>query len=89
MKVMMKGSIICLIMLMFSSKAFSSEVKVMFADSLSSEISVIQPFNDWYLGSNSEKTTMQEMYQQGWKLIEMIKLNAVASDKQFWLVFER
>jgi hypothetical protein len=84
----MKKAIVFVLLLVYIP-AFAAEVKVLFADSMTSESSEIQPYNDWFLGSDSRKTTMAAMYEEGWKLIHVIKLSAVAEHKQFWLIFER
>ena len=83
----MKKILLSLVLLFSISQA--KEIKVMFSNSMSSETSTVQPFYDWYLGKNEEKTTLSTMYTEGWRLIEIIKLNAVASDKQFWIYMER
>ncbi len=85
----MKKLVIFVFCALFSASAMSAEVKVMFADSMTSETSVIQPYNDWYLGIDQEETSMAEMYANGWKLIQAVKLSAVADHKQFWLIFEK
>ena len=68
---------------------FAKEVKVMFANNLSSETSYIQNYSLWYMGSDENKTTLSEMYSDNWVLIDVVKLNAIASSKQFWLFLER
>lgn len=85
----MKKIALIIFSMLFSASAFSAEVKVMFADSMTSETSVIQPYNDWYLGIDEEETSLAEMYANGWRLIQAIKLSAVADHKQFWLIFEK
>jgi hypothetical protein len=81
--------VIVFVLLLVSVPAFATEVKVLFADSMTSESSEIQPYNYWYIGSDSGKTTLTAMYEEGWRLIHVIKLSAVADHKQFWLIFER
>lgn len=83
----MKKIMLSLILLISISQA--KEIKIMFADSMSSETSTIQPYTNWYIGSDEGKTTLTTMYNEGWRLIEVVKLNAVASSRQFWLYLER
>ena len=66
------------------------EVKVMFHGATTglSETSEIQPYYSWYIGSDNEKTTMKDMYAQGWRLIQMIPYNSNAA-KQFYLIFQK
>jgi len=80
---------ILLSLMLLASISQAKEIKVMFADSMSSETSTIQPYYDFYLSTNKEKTTLSAMYSEGWHLIEIVKLNAVASSKQFWVYMER
>lgn len=65
------------------------EIKVMFANSLTSETSTVQPYFDWYMALNKQTTTLQDLYIEGWRLVQVVKLNAVASDKQFWIFLEK
>ncbi|MCV6607460.1 MAG: hypothetical protein OIF32_04555 [Campylobacterales bacterium] len=79
-----------LITLLFAiTTTFATEVKVMFANSLSSETSEIQPYTYWYLGSDTGKTSLKDMYAEGWRLVSVVKLNAIADQKQFWLFLEK
>ena len=66
------------------------EVQVLFYGATSgfSENAYIQPYFDWYYGSESNKTTMKDMYAQGWRLIQMIPYNSNAA-KQFYLIFQK
>ncbi len=68
-----------------SSKAVP---KVYFADTLTSEDSVVQPYYDWYLSSNKEQSTLNELYSNSGRLNKIIKLNSIASDNQFWIYTE-
>jgi len=56
--------------------------KVFFANGFKDEKSKLQPFQKWYLGSSDNQTSLQELYQDGWKISNVIKVNASASNWQ-------
>ncbi|MCV6607459.1 MAG: hypothetical protein OIF32_04550 [Campylobacterales bacterium] len=65
------------------------DVKLFFSDYLSSENSTIQPYSDWYLSKDEEETTLDSEYKErNRRAVAVIKLNAVASQKQFWIFTE-
>lgn len=66
-----------------------NEVKVLFAESLRTESSKLYNFDDWYTDKKDKPTTMADLYKEGWRLVQMEKLSAVAAQAQFTLVFER
>ena len=67
----------------------AKEIKVLFANDLIAEWSIVQPYSDWFLGKDEEVTSLSKMYDDGWNLIQIVKLNDVASSKQFWIYMER
>jgi len=67
----------------------TKSVSVYFSNSLSTEESIVQPYYDWYLGKNEEQSKLNEIYENGGSIKNIIKLNAVASDKQFWIITEK
>lgn len=56
---------------------------------MTSEESVIQPYNDWYLGIDEQETSLSEIYSNGERLVIVNKLNNSASAKQFWVFAEQ
>jgi hypothetical protein len=71
------------------SEVPESGIEVLFADSMTSESSEIQPYDYWYIGSDSGKTTLKHIYSKGGKVVFVQKLSAVADHKQFWFFVER
>lgn len=72
-----------------SGDASSRDVKVLFKGETSSGLSEnteLQPYFEWYISSDTNKTTMKEMILNGWKLQQVIPYNATGA-KQFYIVF--
>ena len=63
-------------------------IKVFFGDNFIDEKSYIQPFNNWFKGYKDGKFTLEELYNDGWKLINVIKTNANASEWQISFFME-
>lgn len=65
----------------------TSQVKVYFHGNTTgfTETSVLQPYYDWYVSSEDNKTSLAELYQQGWVVRQIIPYNATAA-KQFYIV---
>ena len=68
----------------------SPQIKILFCDvSVGlSEYSQLMPASSWIMGSQKGTLTIQDMYSQGWKLIQIIPYNSNAA-KQFYLVFQK
>ena len=69
----------------------AKEVKILFkGQNIASftEFSEIQSYYEWYVNSETGKTTVAKMYQEGWRLVHIIPYNSTGA-KQFFLVFER
>ena len=69
----------------------AKEVKILFkGQNIASftEFSEIQSYYEWYVNSETGKTTVAKMYQEGWRLVHIIPFNSTGA-KQFFLVFER
>ena len=64
------------------SKTTSKVQKVFFANDFKDEKSELQPFQKWYSGSSDNKYTLEELYKDGWKISNIIKVNASASNWQ-------
>lgn len=63
------------------------DVRILFCDCGAgfTEDSVIQPFNDWYLGIGFKKTSVRQMMLSGWKLASIVPMNA----KQLYITFTK
>lgn len=63
------------------------DVRILFCDCGGglTENSVIQPFNDWYIGVGFNKTSVKEMMLKGWKLASIVPMNA----KQLYIAFTK
>lgn len=92
-------AIIMVLMVMVSSASASTtptkynsspQIKILFCDvSVGlSEDSQLMPASSWIMGSQKRTLTIQDMYSQGWKLIQIIPYNSNAA-KQFYLVFQK
>lgn len=68
----------------------SPQIKILFCDvSVGlSEDSQLMPASSWIMGSQKGTLTIQDMYSQGWKLVQIIPYNSNAA-KQFYLVFQK
>lgn len=66
----------------------NKSVSLYFSDFLASGESIVQPYDDWYLSIDKEQTKLNEIYANGGSIKKIIKLNAVASSKQFWIFTE-
>jgi hypothetical protein len=76
-----------------AGSSIQPEIKVLwYGDGASltniSETATIQPQHDWIMQTGKNKTTMQAMYADGWKLINMIPYSSTAA-KQFFLIFQK
>lgn len=65
-----------------NSKSISKVQKVFFANGFQDEQSKLQPFEDWYVGIHDHVYTLEELYKDGWKITNIIKVNASASNWQ-------
>lgn len=64
-------------------------IKVYFADDLTSEASIVQPFSSWYLGLDSGEANLSSIYQRGAKLLAAVKAASwSATNAQTWIFIE-
>ena len=66
----------------------NNDITVLFSSELIAEWSIVQPYPDWFLSKNEEIQTLNEIYSNGGSIKQIIKLNSLANDKQFWIIME-
>ena len=57
-------------------------IKVFFSANFKDENSILQPFENWYLSTNAQQHTLKELYQDGWRIETITKINASAQKWQ-------
>ena len=67
--------------------SLTQQVKVLFHGNTTgfTENATLQPYYDWYVGNDNNKTTLTDMYKDGWVLKQIIPYNATAA-KQFYII---
>ena len=70
------------------NKVNKTHIKVFFGNNFQDEKSYLQPFNNWYKGVNDNKFTLEELYNDGWELVNTVKTNGSAVDWQISFFME-
>lgn len=66
----------------------AQHIKVFFGNDFKDETSKVQPFELWYSGSSEQKYTLEELYKDGWELVNVVKTNASAREWQMSFFME-
>ena len=69
-------------------KITKTHIKVFFGNSFQDEKSYVQSFNNWFKGVNENKFTLEELYNDGWKLVNTVKTNGSAVEWQISFFME-
>ena len=73
---------VLLVSLLVVGNLNAEKIKVFFGNGFKNEKSELQPFDKWYSGSDENKYTLSEMYEDGWKIEQVVKTNAGAKNWQ-------
>jgi hypothetical protein len=75
---------------LFENKKINNKthIKVFFGNNFQDEKSYVQSFNNWYKGMNDNKFTLEELYNDGWKLVNTVKTNGSAVEWQISFFME-
>lgn len=74
--------------LLNNDKVTKTQIKVFFGNNFQDEKSYVQSFNNWYKGTNENKFTLEELYNDGWKLVNTVKTNGSAVEWQISFFME-
>lgn len=61
------------------------QIRILFRNGSLYETAEIMPWADYYLSTGKNKTTIQAVCDEGWKLHQVISLNA----SQFYILFQK
>ncbi len=60
----------------------ADHIKVFFSSEFKDELSAVQPYKKWHKSSTNNIYSLEELYNDGWKINNVLKTNASAREWQ-------